>query len=430
MKIIIAQLIDDFYERNLPPLTTRNKQTVQIPGKANVVIGMRRTGKTFFCYQKMQELIASGIPLTDMLYLNFEDDRLLGFTVHDFQTILDIYYSKQPREAKSHFFFDEIQLIDQWEIFIRRLLDTENVACYLTGSSSKLLSTEIASSLRGRSLTTEIFPFSFQEFLKYHNFFDKPPTKFGLKTISVLRKAMRDYFEIGGFPEVQTLERDVRIEILQGYIDSVLLKDVIERHKVSNVTALKYLVRQLMNSPCCKFSVNKFYNSLKTMSVKCTKNSLYEYLDHLIDAYVFYRVPIHSRSEKARILNPAKIYTIDTGLLNAISFRNSANNGFLLENIVFMHLRRNGYIVEYINTKDGYETDFFARHKISNEIKLIQVCWQMSDEKTFKRELRGLQTAMQELSITSGTIVTWDDEAILEDNIMVVAIWKWLLNYR
>lgn len=163
------------------------------------------------------------------------------------------------------------------------------------------------------------------------------------------------------------------------------------------------------------------------MSVKCTKNSLYEYLDHLIDAYLFYRVPIHSRSEKARMLNPAKIYTIDTGLLNAISYRNSANNGFLLENIVFMQLRRNGYIVEYVNTKDDYETDFFARHKISNEIKLIQVCWQMSDEKTFKRELRGLQTTMQELSITSGTIVTWDDEAILEDNIMVVAIWKWLL---
>jgi predicted AAA+ superfamily ATPase len=349
-----------------------------------------------------------------MLYLNFEDDRLLGFTVHDFQSILDVYYSNQDYSTKSYFFFDEIQVIDQWEIFIRRLLDTENVQIYLTGSSSKLLS-------------TEIFPFSFQEFLKYHNLFDKPPTKFGFKTISLLRKAMRDYLEIGGFPEVQILERDVRIEILQGYIDSVLLKDVIERHKVSNVTALKYLVRQLMNSPCCKFSVNKFYNSLKTMSVKCTKNSLYEYLDHLIDAYLFYRVPIHSRSEKARILNPAKTYTIDTGLLNAIGFRNSANNGLLLENLVFMHLRRNGYIVEYVNTKDGYEADFFARHKISNEIKLIQVCWQMSDEKTFKREHRGLQTAMQELSITSGTIVTWDDEAILDDNIMVVAIWKWLL---
>ena len=150
----------------------------------------------------------------------------------------------------------------------------------------------------------------------------------------MLRKAVRDYFEIGGFPEVQTLARDVRIEILQGYIDSVLLKDVIERHKVNNITAIKYLVRHIMNSPGSRFSVNKFYNGLKTMSVKCTKNSLYEYLDHLIDAYLFYRVPIHSRSEKSRILNPAKIYTIDTGLLNAMRFRNSSNYGALLEHQV------------------------------------------------------------------------------------------------
>lgn len=127
------------------------------------------------------------------------------------------------------------------------------------------------------------------------------------------------------------------------------------------------------------------------------------------------------------MLNPAKIYTIDTGLLNAVSFRNSSNNGPLLENLVFMQLRRSGYIVEYVHTKGGYETDFFARHKISDEIKLIQVCWELSDEKTFKRELRGLQTVMDELSISSGTIVTWDDEAIFDNNITVVPIWKWLL---
>jgi len=289
---------------------------------------MRRTGKTFFCYQRIHELLAAGIASREeILYLNFEDDRLLGFTVQDFQTILDVYYGKYPshRDTKCHFFFDEIQRIEQWEIFIRRLLDTENVQVYLTGSSSKLLSIEIASSLRGRSLTTEIFPFSFQAFLKCHQLFDKPPARLGARTVSTLRKAVQDYLDIGGFPEVQTLDRDIRIEVLQGYIDSVLLKDVIERHKVSNVTALKYLVRHLMNSPCGRFSVNKFYNSLKSLSVKCTKNSLYEYLDHLTDAYLFYRVPIHSRSEKARM--PAKIYTIDTGLLNAISFRNSSNNG-------------------------------------------------------------------------------------------------------
>jgi len=430
MKTIIAQLIDDFHERKRPVLLARQTKMVQVLGKANVVIGMRRTGKTFFCYQKMQELFADGISITQLLYLNFEDDRLIGFTVQDFQAILDVYYGKYPelRDTRCHFFFDEIQSIAQWELFIRRLLDTENVQVYLTGSSSKLLSTEIATQLRGRSLTTEIFPFSFPEFLKYHQLFDTPPTKWGARTVSVLRKAIRDYLEIGGFPEVQTLERNIRIEVLQGYIDSVLLKDVIERYKVNNVTAIKYLVRHLMNSPGGRFSVNKFYNSLKTMSVKCTKNSLYEYLDHLIDAYLFYRVPIHSRSEKSRMLNPTKIYTVDTGLLNAMTFRNSSNYGALLENLVFMQLRSDGYMIEYVSTKEGYETDFFARHPITNEIELVQVCWDMSDEKTFQRELRGLQTVMKALSLNSGTIVTYDDEASLENNIVVIPIWKWLLS--
>lgn len=431
MKTIIAQLIDDFHERKRPVLFTRQTKMVQVPGKANVVIGMRRTGKTFFCYQKMQELLADGISITQMLYLNFEDDRLIGFTVQDFQAILDVYYGKYPElhDMKCYFFFDEIQSIAKWESFIRRLLDTENVQIYLTGSSSKLLSTEIATQLRGRSLITEIFPFSFPEFLKYHQLFEKSPTRWGAKTVSVLRKALRDYLEIGGFPEVQTLERNIRIEILQGYIDSVLLKDVIERHKVNNITAIKYLVRHLMNSPGSRFSVNKFYNSLKTMSVRCAKNSLYEYLDHLTDAYLFYRVPIHSRSEKSRMLNPTKIYTVDTGLLNAMTFRNSSNYGALLENLVFMQLRRHGYMIEYVNTKEGYETDFFARHPIKNEIKLVQVCWDMSDEKTFQRELRGLQTVMKALSLNSGTIVTYDDEASLDNNIVVIPIWKWLLLY-
>ena len=428
MKTIIAQLIDDFHERKRPALVARQKKFVQIPGKANVIIGMRRTGKTFFGYQKMQELVAAGISITKLLYLNFEDDRLLGFTIHDFQAILDVYYGKYPelRDTQCYFFFDEIQAIAQWELFIRRLLDTENVQVYLTGSSSKLLSTEIATQLRGRSLTTEIFPFA--EFLKYHRLFEPPLSRWGARTVSVLRKATRDYIEIGGFPEVQTLEPAIRIEILQGYIDSVLLKDVIERHKVNNITAIKYLVRHLMNSPGGRFSVNKFYNSLKTMAVKCTKNSLYEYLDHLTDAYLFYRVPIHSRSEKSRMLNPAKIYTIDTGLLNAMTFRNSSDYGALLENLVFMQLRRYGYKIEYVSTKEGYETDFLARHPLKKESELVQVCWDMSDEKTFQRELRGLQTAMKALAMTSGTIVTYDDEVSLDNNIAVIPIWKWLLS--
>ena len=429
MKNIISQLIDDFHERKLPEPVPRSKSFSEVKGKADVVIGMRRTGKTWFCYQKIKGLIAAGIKKEHILYLNFEDDRLLEFNVHNFQNIIDVYFGKYPehRNSRCYFFFDEIQRIDQWEMFIRRLLDTENIQIFITGSSSKLLGSEIATSLRGRSLATEIFPFSFEEYLKFHGLFPDRPKTFGANTSSILRKAVKDYIESGGFPEVQKTDLDLRIEILQGYIDSVLLKDIIERHKVSNILVLKHLVRHIMNSAGGQFSVNKFFNTMKSMSIKCTKNSLYEYLDHLTDAFLFYRVPIHSRSEKTRLINPAKIYTIDTGLLNSMTFRSSSDRGQLLENMAFMHLRREGYEVEYLTTKDGREVDFLATHKISGQTKLIQICWEMSDQKTFERELRGLKSAMNEIALPTSTIVTWDDETVIDKKINVIPIWKWLL---
>ena len=430
MKTILSQLIDDFQERNLPTPVPRTNNFYEINGKADVVIGMRRSGKTWFCFQKINQLINDENVTRDrILYLNFEDDRLLEFSVSHFQKILDVYYRKFPenKQTTCYFFFDELQRIDQWEVFIRRLLDSENIQLFLTGSSSKLLSTEIATSLRGRSITTEIFPFSFQEFLNYHNLFSEPPVTFGSKTTATLRNAIGKYFQIGGFPEVQYIDPNLRTEILQGYIDSVLLKDIIERHNVTNIIAMKHLVNTLMHSAGRKFSINKFYNTLKSMSVKCTKNNLYTYLEHLTDAFVFYQIPIHSRSEKARMINPSKVYVIDSGLLNAMTFKNSSDDGPILENIVFMHLRRNNYEVEYVNTEKGFETDFFARHPLTGDVKLIQVCLQMSDQKTFDREYRGLKSAMEEFSIPEGTIVTWDDETHLDNNINVIPIWKWLL---
>ena len=430
MKEILSQLIDDFHERELPVTVPRTTTVAEIQGKVDVIIGMRRAGKTWFCFQKITELLANGVTKDKVFYLNFEDDRLLEFNVGHFQEILDVFYAKYPKNKNCtcYFFFDEIQRIDQWEVFVRRLLDTENVRIYLTGSSSKLLSSEIASGLRGRALTTEIFPFSFHEFLRFHGLFADIPDTFGSKTAAVLRKAANDYFETGGFPEVLNMPAHFRIETLQGYIDTVLLKDIIERHQVSNITAIKYMVRHLMTAPSRKFSVNKFYNALQSMSIKCGKNSLYEFLDHLVDAFVFYSVPIHSSSEKARRLNPPKIYAIDTGLINAMMFRNSADLGPLLENMVFMHLRRNNYVMEYVATRDGYETDFLARHKITKEVRLIQVSWKISEKTTFERELRGLKKAMAELSIAAGEIVTWDDDARIDDDIQVAPAWKWLLS--
>ncbi|MBW2012131.1 MAG: AAA family ATPase, partial [Deltaproteobacteria bacterium] len=197
MKHILSQLIDDFHERKLPDPVPRDKGFAEIKGKADVVIGMRRSGKTWFCYQKIKDLLDSGIKKEQILYLNFEDDRLLGFEVNNFQDILNIYFGKYPeyKNTMCYFFFDEIQRVSQWESFIRRLLDTENVQVFITGSSSKLLGSEIATSLRGRSFPVEIFPFSFQEYLKYHGLFSDKPKTFGLKNVSVLRKAVKNYLE-------------------------------------------------------------------------------------------------------------------------------------------------------------------------------------------------------------------------------------------
>ena len=162
MKAILSQLIDDFHERVLPTPMPREKELRELRGKAGAVIGMRRTGKTWYCYQKIDHLLAGGLQKKQILYLNFEDDRLLEFKIHHFNDVLDVYFAKYPenKDVRCYFFFDEIQRINQWEMFIRRLLDTENIQIYLTGSSSKLLSTEISTSLRERCLTAEIFPFT------------------------------------------------------------------------------------------------------------------------------------------------------------------------------------------------------------------------------------------------------------------------------
>ncbi len=429
MKHLIKQLIYDFQESPPPALKDRDIRIPDIRGKANTFIGMRRTGKTSLCRNHIKDLLDKGLPANRLLYLNFEDDRLLEFQVRDFQIILDVFYAINP-DNKNHicyFFFDEIQIIDKWESFIRRLLDTENVRVFITGSSSKMLSKEIATGLRGRSLTTEVFPLNFKEFLTFNNTQYNIPTTFGARNSAFLRKSVEDYLKTGGFPEVQFCEKHDRIEILQGYIESVVFKDVIERHGISNVKVLKFLSKHIMNSPGGLFSVTKFHNTLKSMGFKCSRDSLYGFIDHLEDAFLFFRVPVHSRSEKSRTTKPNKIYTIDTGLLCAMTFRNSSDNGMLLENMVFMHLRRQGYEIEYIRTSKGHETDFFARHKLTGDVQLIQVCWDMSHKKTVKREIRGLKEAMAEFSINKGTIITWDDEQEIDDRIKVIPAWKWMV---
>ncbi len=428
MREILDLLIDDFHERALPELLPRERTMSWQVGKANVVIGMRRSGKTWFCYQKMKDLIAKGLDKERILYFNFEDERLLPFSTADFQLILETYYRKYPafKEKRCYLFLDEVQRIEGWDKYVRRLLDAEDLHICITGSSSKLLSTEIATSLRGRSLTTEIFPFSFREYAEYRDVQLGEAPKYGSKLRAVLQNHLGEYLRIGGFPEVQRYDDELRRQVLMNYVDVVILRDVVERHRVSNVGALRALIKHVMSAPATRFSVNKFYNTLRSQGLTCTKNDLYDFMDYLTDAFLIYKIPIYARSERVRRVNPQKAYAVDTGLLEAMSSSMTEDRGAILENLVYMHLRSQGASPDYYVTKEGAEVDF-AVMDVKKRRRLIQVCWDINDVETRRRELSALSMAMKELDVKRGTIVTWLDEGEEGEGIEIVPAWKWLL---
>lgn len=428
MKIVLKNLLDEFYDFSLPELTKRKTDFPLIPHKSTVIVGMRRTGKTWFCYQKMKDMITEGIEPSRILYLNFDDDRLFGFAVKDFQTILDVYYARFPenKEKLCYFFFDEIQLIDHWETFIRRLIDRERVQITLTGSSSKLLGAEIATSLRGRTYTCEMFPMSFAEYLAAKGLFEEPPKNFSPANQAKLRNAMEEYFKSGGFPETINLPSFERQKLLQDYIDSVLFRDVVERYKIKNIVVLRHLIQEILRSPGQKFSVNKFYHTVKSLGIECDKTSIYTYIDHLTDAFLFYRVDLHNKSERIRRVNPSKIYTVDPGILYTAMTGSEDNNGPVFENIVFNAVRRNAKSVEYVQTSDGSEVDFLVTDYF-NKSRLVQAAWSLENVKTYDREINSLDTLGNEMNIEDRIVVTWDEEDELENGIRIVPIWKFLL---
>lgn len=422
-------LYQDFIERALPAHTQRDFDLEPIPGKALALIGMRRVGKTYLCYQKMQDLLDAGIPKHQLLYLNFEDDRLFNFQLSDCQSILDVFYGSSPSNYENHcyFFFDEIQNVPQWERFIRRLIDTENISVYVTGSSAKLLSAEIATSLRGRSLDREVFPFSFTEYLQIKQIqFDKK--NISNKTRQQLEYHAENYYRHGGLPEVQELDSKQRTEILQSYVDAVILRDVVERHGISNTAVLRALVNRTLSNPSTKLSISKFYDDLKSQGYRIGKDDLYAYMQHLADAYLLFQMPLWTRSENKRRVNPAKVYAIDNGILETYSTDQTSDKGAFLENLVYLSLRRIGVYPGYYKTGKGREIDFV--YKEGSTTVCLQVSWTIEDSKTRERELRPLREVIDEIPETRREIITLNESGTTEDGITIRPLWNFLLNSR
>jgi uncharacterized protein len=404
---LLPILLGEFYSKLglLNNLVEREAQFPDAPSKIKVAIGMRRAGKTYFLYQHILKLLERGVSREAILYINFEDDRLLPWNEEILAKLVDAFYALYPEnhDRKCFLFFDEIQNVPNWALVIRRLHDTKQAEIFLTGSSAKLLSKEIASSLRGRSLAVEIWPYSFQEFMHAKQI-TIDQSLFDRKTQDKLSKMFHFYLSEGGFPEIVNFDPDVKQKTLQEYLDVVIYRDIIERHLIKNTTLIKYMILSMIHNVGKPFAVNKFYNDLKSRGYAIGKDILYEYADHIEDAYLAFPVAVYDLSLRKAQTKPKKLYAIDPGMVRALTLDYEKDLGRLFENIIFIELKRLGCKINYYLTSEGYEIDFMAQTPRGHK-KLFQVAWDVEDEKTLAREERALQAGMNELKI-DGEIIT------------------------
>lgn len=430
MMEILKEIILDFQDIELATGVPRRIKVTPVTGKATVCIGVRRSGKSTFMFQLMRRLLDAGIPRQNILYLNFFDDRLHRLQHDGLSVILEAYFSLYPEKKnteKVYCFFDEIQVVSGWEPFVDRLMRTEKCEVYITGSSAQMLSREIATQMRGRALSWEMFPFSFREFLSFKGVESDGPLS--TKKRLLVQKAFTEYWETGGFPEVAGLDRLLRIRIHQEYFNAMLFRDLVERHDISHPKAVTDLAHWLVDNTASLYSVNNLTGYLKSLGHKAPKSSVSDYLEWFEDAYFLFTVRIFDTSLARANTNPKKIYCIDHALVTSVSSGILVNSGHLLENLVFTALRRITSNIFYFKSKGGREVDFIAQMQDRSRM-LVQVCESMADPQTRKREIAAISEAMAELKQPSGTIVTRGEEEEIDiesGKIDVVPAWRFLL---
>lgn len=425
-KTLWGNLIKDSQERQYPDIIQRDiYYPLDIPlDRAVVFSGPRRSGKTYLMYMGIKALLERNEDKNSILYVNFEDSRLLGAVSQDLNTLLEVLFEIYPdRNKKTWVFLDEIQLIPDWERFVRTLVDMENVNVFVTGSSSKLMSKEIATSMRGRSLTYNVYPFSFAEVLKaakleYEEYLSSAQRG------EIIQK-LEDYVRYGGFPETVRY-REEWDRILSEIVDVTIFRDIVERYDVKNIKMLKLFLNAIFNSK--EFSIHKFYNFLKSQGMKVSKNTLYTYFGYFEDSFIVFPLKRFSYSYKNIESSISKIYLVDNGLLSLQGIR---DYGRLIENIVFIELkRRNKGDMFYYKSTSGLEIDFIIKEG-KKVTELIQVCYTLDDFMTKEREVKALLKGSEELKCDNLLVITWDYEAVeivSGKNIIYVSLYKWLLD--
>ena len=393
------------------------------------IIGPRRAGKTYLCFQEIKKLINKKISKENILYINFEDEKLLNANAKDIDNLLNAFYelSDVNTKQKIYLFLDEIQNVKNWDVWVRRIHDmNKNIKIILTGSSSKMLSNELSTKLRGRVINVLVFPLSFKEYLNWRNI------NYNYKTVSfskdrfAVKKAFLSYFSNGGYPSLIIDKSAPQEMVLQNYFQSMIFKDVIERYDVKEIKKLQILAKLIFESIAGEISYNKLTNKLKSLGFNISKNTVINYITYFEDAYLFFQNMKYEYSLTKQLGSIKKIYCIDNGLLNAVTFKFSDNMGRLLENLVFIELKRKNKNIFYYKGKN--ECDFVIKEK-NKIISAIQVSDHL-DENNKKREINGLLNAMNTFDLKKGIILTRDTEnkfIIGTKEINVIPIWKWLL---
>ena len=420
---VLTEVVREQYQvlKALPTGITRERldDVLEVLSLPHVVAitGMRRSGKSTLMLQALRQALTSSV-----YYLDFEDERLVDFTVNDFNLLHEILI--ELLGDRHIFFFDEIQVIDRWETCVRRMYKSGN-KFIITGSSADLLSSELSTKLTGRHIAIELLPFSFCEYLAFignHIDRSKPPLT---KERGLLKGAFNEFSIRGGIPEYVQYKNPL---IVKNIYENILYKDVIVRHEVRDVKAIRELALWLLSNPGSLISYGKLKNILKLGSINTVKN----YIHFLENAYLIFTVEKYSFSMNDQTISQKKIYSIDTGFMEVMGFRFSKNVGKYLENIVYLDLRRRNSgscQIYYYRNKNGSEVDFCLREG-RKVILLLQVSENINSDNTRKREIQALASAMEELHLSEGWIVTLDrTETITVDSktIYCCAIVEWLL---
>ncbi len=412
-------LPERIYERDLQIYETKLD-------KATILIGPRKAGKTYYTYNMIKKQKDK-----DWVFINFDDNLLSEITARDLSKILD--YSKEFfSKEKLVFFFDELQNVKNWEPFIVGLLN-EHYPVTITGSNSKLLSKEIATALRGKSLSYLLLPFSFFEYLKTRGITPEKNFEYG-DTAFEIKKQFDEYAKYGGFPEVVlSTELALKNKIINNYFDSVLYKDLVERLALKNIRLVEVTMKYLLNLFGNTFSISAYERYLKSNKLPYSLEDIYHILAALEDVFMLCYVREYSKSFKKSEFSKSKIYLFDTGYIHFLT--NEAEDfGRICENIVFIELfRREGNVenksIFYYKSDNNLECDFVINKK-GKISQAIQVCYKL-DEKTHDREINGLLGALNFFKLQGGLILTKDQTEELTVNgkkITIKPIWKWLLD--